>query len=163
MEFMIQIDLKHNIIKFGSCFNIILWQFDWIRCWFNPRFPLKYLLHTSHWVSFLIHLNDLYRCFSNSNSELNFSKQRLHKLLTLFAIVSFLLYAFLSKFVMLKLIFCESWPLSISSLSTEVSNLVVSLFHLSLQGTIGVFSLLFNLIISVNLNFKYPWQPNQNH
>ena len=86
----------------GSCFNLIFWQFDQIRCWFNPRFPLKYILHTTHWVSFITHLNDLCRCFNNCKSELNSSKQHLHKLLTLLAIVSFRSYAFPPNFVILK-------------------------------------------------------------
>ena len=53
---------------FGSYFNIILWHFDQIRCWFNPWSPLKYLLHTTRWASFITHLNDLCRCSNNSNT-----------------------------------------------------------------------------------------------
>ena len=75
------------------------------------------------------------------------------QLLTLLAIVSFLSYAFPSNFVKLKSISYESCPLSISGPSTEISNLDGSIFHPSSQGTIGVFFLLFSIIIFVNLNF----------
>lgn len=85
------------------------------------------LVSTTDWVLFIANLNDLWRCSNNSDSELNSSKQRLHELLTLLvAIVSFLSFAFPSKFVIRKSIYCEYFPLFFSGPSYEISVLVGS-------------------------------------
>ena len=85
------------------------------------------LVSTTDWVLFIANLNDLWRCPNNSDSELNSSKQRLHELLTLLvAIVSFLSFAFPSKFVIRKSIYCEYFPLFFSGPSYEISVLVGS-------------------------------------
>lgn len=46
-----------------------------LKSWFNSWSLIKYLLHTLHCVSHAEYL--ISRCFINSNSELNFLKQRL--------------------------------------------------------------------------------------
>ena len=98
------------------------------------------LVSATHWVSFITHLNDLCRCPSKSDFELNSSKQRLHELLTLLAIVSFLSYAFPSKFVILKSIYCESCPLRISGPLTKICPCLFTLQPLLSGNHRGIFS-----------------------